>query len=289
VRILVTGAGGMLGQAVARAAGAAGRDVCALTRSELDVTDAPAVAERVSAVAPDAIVNCAAFTDVDGAESAVEAAHAVNGAGTGNVAAAAAAQGARLVHVSTDYVFAGTGTRPYVESDPTGPRSVYGQSKLDGERRVAARGGDHAIVRTSWLFGEGGRNFVDTMLALGAERENVDVVTDQVGCPTFTGHLAGAVLDLAAPGGPRGVLHVAGAGACSWHDFAVEIFARAGLPCRVGPTTTEAMPRRAPRPAFSVLGSERDDRPVLPTWQEGLADYLAQRTATSAPAGAGAG
>jgi dTDP-4-dehydrorhamnose reductase len=274
----VTGAGGMLGRDVVRAV--RGHDVVALGHAELDITDASAVADVLADARVgrgDVIVNCAAWTDVDGAEADPAGAHAVNALGAGNVARAAAAAGARLVHVSTDYVFDGEQRTPYVESDPTGPRSVYGRTKLAGEEAVVAAGGHHAIARSSWLFGAGGRNFVATMLALAEERDEVRVVTDQVGCPTYTGHLAEALLDLAASGA-QGIFHVAGGGRpCSWHDFAIEIFRQAGVACRVLPCTTEEFPRPAPRPAYSALTSERPEMPVLPPWHEGLAAYLTTR------------
>jgi dTDP-4-dehydrorhamnose reductase len=277
MRILVTGAGGMLGADVARAAHAGGHEVVALARAELDVTDAAAVESVLAAARPQAAIHCAAFTDVDGAQGdGRERAAAVNAHGAGTVARAAAAAGVRLVHVSTDYVFDGEQPTPYVESDAPSPRSVYGQTKLDGEHAVAAAGGSHAIVRSSWLFGPAGRNFVATMLDLAADRDEVTVVTDQVGCPTYTGHLAPALVALAsAPA--EGVHHVAGAGACSWHDFAIEIFRQAGVDCRVLPCTTAQIARPAPRPAFSVLASERPGAPVLPRWQDGLAAYLVAR------------
>jgi dTDP-4-dehydrorhamnose reductase len=279
MRLLVTGAGGMLGFDVVRAARTAGDDVIALTHAELDVTDAGAVATAIADARVDAVINCAAWTDVDGAETDPDGAHAANGDAAGALARAAAAAGTRLVHVSTDYVFDGdrpADAPPYVESDATGPRSVYGASKLAGERAVEAAGGSHAIARSSWLFGVGGRNFAATMLALAADRDEVTVVDDQVGCPTATAHLAPALLELARSDA-QGVFHVAGAGHTSWHDFAVEIFRQAGTGTRVLPCTTAEMPRPAPRPAFSALASERPDAPVLPPWQEGLATYLSQR------------
>jgi dTDP-4-dehydrorhamnose reductase len=173
-------------------------------------------------------------------------------------------------------VFDGRKDRPYVESDPTDPLSAYGRTKLGGEREVAASGAHHAIVRSSWLFGAGGRNFVATMLGLGAERDEVRVVTDQIGCPTWTGHL-GPVLVALAAGGAEGIFHAAGAGAASWNGLTIEAFRLAGIDCRVEPATTEEFPRPAPRPAFSVLGTERSDAPRLPPWQEGLAGYLSER------------
>ncbi len=277
MKLLVTGAGGMLGRAVVGAAQRLGHDVRATTRAELDVTDPGALAQAVARRRPDAIVNCAAYTDVDGAESDRLAAFAINGKGAGNVAAAAANAGAAIVHVSTDYVFDGAKREPWLESDPVAPLGAYGASKLAGERAVAAANPAHAIVRTAWLFGAGGKNFVDTMLALGAEREEVSVVTDQVGCPTWTGHLAGALVELAERPAETGVHHIAGAGSCSWNELAIEVFDRAAIDCRVLPTTTASFPRPAPRPAYSVLGSERRDPLVLPAWQDGVTAYLATR------------
>jgi dTDP-4-dehydrorhamnose reductase len=278
MRLVVTGAGGMLGRDVVRAAQAAGHDVLGLARTDLDVTDEAAVRRVVGAAAPDAVVNCAAWTDVDGAEEAEDAATLVNGAGAGYVADAAAATGAGVVHVSSDYVFDGAKTGPYLESDPTGPLSAYGRSKLAGELAVAGGPGRRAVVRSSWLFGTGGRNFVETMLALGAERDEVRVVGDQIGCPTYTGHLA-AVLVALADGGAEGTFHVAGTGAASWYAFAREIFEAAAVDCRVTETTTAEFPRPAARPTWSVMTSARRDAPRLPPWQEGLAAYLAERVA----------
>jgi dTDP-4-dehydrorhamnose reductase len=280
VLIAVTGAGGMLGRAVAAAARAAGHDVLALTHGDLDVTDEAAVGAAIGSARPGALVNCAAWTDVDGAEEHEPEATQVNGAAAGNLARAAAAAGARIVHVSTDYVFAGDAREPYVESSPVGPRSAYGRSKLAGERAVTQAGGDHAIVRTAWLFGEGGHNFVDTMLTLGSERDELRVVDDQIGCPTWTGHLAPALVR-AAEGGPPGVYHAAGAGRCSWFDLARAAIDGAALRCSVVPATTAEFPRPAPRPAFSVLASERgDDALNLPPWEQGLAAFLAARATT---------
>ena len=274
MRLLVTGAAGMLGQDVTAAAKRAGHDVTPLSRRELDVCDAAAVAAAVTAARPDAIVNCAAWTDVDGAEANEAAATAVNGAGAGNVAAAAAAAGAFVVQVSTDYVFDGTAREPYVESAPTAPIGAYGRSKLAGELAVARAAGDaHAIVRSSWLFGEHGGNFVATMLRLARERDELTVVDDQVGCPTFTGHLATALVSIAEVR-LQGVRHVAGAGSCSWHDLAAAAFAATGAELRLTRGSTADLGRPAPRPAYSVLRSERPDTPVLPPWQEGLHAYL---------------
>jgi dTDP-4-dehydrorhamnose reductase len=265
VTIHVVGAGGMLGRDVVRAAG---DGAVALTRAELDVTDRAAVQGALRGAT---VVNCAAYTNVDGAESESEVAHAVNADGARNVAEAAE----RVLYVSTDYVFDGAKAEPYVESDPTGPVQEYGHSKLAGEHATAEANDNHLVVRSSWVFGAGGRNFVDTMLTLGRERDELLVVNDQVGSPTFTGHLAEALVAL-AEGGERGILHVTGGGSCSWYDFARAIFERSGIEAAVRPCTTDEFPRPARRPANSVLASERG-APELPTWQAGLDAYLGVR------------
>lgn len=279
----------MLGQDVRAVALAAGHEPISLTRAELDIADAAVVRAVIAEYLPEAVVNCAAYTKVDDAESDPDAAHAINGAGAGNVAAAAAAAGAWTIHVSSDYVFDGTKTSPYLESDPTAPASVYGASKLAGEQAVAAAAPDaHTVVRSSWLFGAGGPCFPATMLRLAQDHDELNVVDDQIGCPTFTGHLAQALVGLAesavgagatvpASGGtvqpPLGVLHVAAAGECSWFEFARETLARAGSATVVKPCTTDEFPRPARRPAYSVMRSERG-APTLPPWQDGLGEYL---------------
>lgn len=269
----------MLGVDVCEAAREAGHEVLALGREDLDVTDAAAVLARAERERPDVVINCAAWTDVDGAEASEDAATLVNGAGAGNVAAAAAAAGAHAIHVSTDYVFDGDGRRPYLERDATGPRTAYGRSKLAGEVAVARAAPDgHLIARTSWLFGPHGPNFVDTMRRVGAQRPTVTVVDDQVGCPTYTGHLASALVAL-ADSRPNGVLHLAGSGSCTWLDLAVATFARTGIDCEVVPGKTADLDRPAPRPAFSVLGSSRSDTPTLPPWEQGLDAHLSAHAA----------
>ena len=272
--VLVTGAGGMLGTDVVAVARERGHECVGLTRAELDVTDAHAVEAAVARVAPQAIVNCAAWTDVEGAEDQEPAALAVNGTGAGNLARAASAAGAQLVQVSTDYVFDGTSSRPYIESDPTNALSAYGRTKLAGEREIAAASPEHTIVRTAWLFGPGGRNFVTTMLRLAAGAgDELAIVTDEVGCPTYTRHLAPRLIEFAERRTP-GVIHLAGSGHCSRNEFAKAIFAAAGLPLRVTETTQAQLAMLAPRPPWSVLGSEREIEP-LASWQEGLAAYRA--------------
>jgi dTDP-4-dehydrorhamnose reductase len=253
-RTLITGAGGQLGHALAGVF--ADDDVLALGRDAWDVRfAAPSLPWP-----PDLVLHAAAWTDVDGAEDDPQGAAAVNVAGTAH----AAALGAPLVAYSTDYVFDGTKGAAYVESDAPAPASAYGRTKLHGE---AAAGERAWIVRTSWLYGPTGRNFLRTMLRLGAEREEVSVVADQLGSPTYVGHLARAtrtILEL-----PFGVWHVAAGGECSWADFAEAIFAEAGLSCRVRRIASADWPAKAARPAYSVLRSEKG-APELPHWREGL-------------------
>jgi dTDP-4-dehydrorhamnose reductase len=280
MRVLVTGAAGMLGHKVVAEARQRGHEVVAADLAEFDLTDAAATRAFVAGARPDAVVNCAAYTNVDAAEEHEDVARVVNADGAGNVAAAAAEAGARIVHVSTDYVFDGEHDTPWVESDPVAPLGAYGRTKLAGERALAAAAPEHAIVRTAWLFGVGGPNFVDTMLRLGGERDEVSVVTDEIGCPTWTGHLAPALVDVAERRGSVGVFHAAGGGRCSWNELASETFARAGVACRVLPTTAAAFARAAPRPAWSVLASERDDAVSLPPWQEGLQGHLDELAAS---------
>jgi len=198
----------------------------------------------------------------------------VNAEGAGNVAAAAAAAGALAIQISTDYSFDGTATEPYTESSPTKAIGAYGRTKLAGELAVAeAATPDFAIVRSSWLFGPHGKNFVDTILRAGRERDELKVVHDQIGCPTYTGHLADALVQIAERR-LTGILHVAGGGSCSWYELAVAALEAAGVDCRVSRTTAAEYGRPAPRPAYSVLVSERDDAPRLPPWQDGLAAHL---------------
>jgi dTDP-4-dehydrorhamnose reductase len=276
MRLLITGAAGMLGRDVAAAAERSGHDFLALARAQLDVADSAAVQRAIADARPDAVINCAAWTDVDGAEEHEAAATRINGEAAGHLAAAAP----YLVHVSSDYVFDGRGTAPYREDDATTPLSAYGRSKLAGEHAVQQANPEHAIVRSSWLFGAGGRNFVDTMLRLGAERDELRVVDDQIGCPTFTGHLGEALVQIAERR-TKGILHVAGGGACSWFELARAALEQQNVTTRIEPCTTAEFPRPAPRPAYSVLGSTRPDAPTLPPWRDGLRAYLRERAAAS--------
>jgi dTDP-4-dehydrorhamnose reductase len=235
----------------------ADEEVVALGRAEWDVTGPP----PAGLGAVDLVVHAAAWTDVDGAESDPQGAAAVNVGGTAH----AAELGAPLIYVSTDYVFDGSKRTPYVESDPPNPLSVYGRTKLLGE---AAAGESAWVVRSSGLFGWTSRNFVRTMLALGAERDEVSVVDDQRSSPTYVGHLAEALREVVEL--PPGVWHVAAEGECTWAEFAEAIFEEAGLQCRVRRMSSEELGRPAPRPAYSVLRSERPGAPQLPHWREGL-------------------
>jgi dTDP-4-dehydrorhamnose reductase len=278
----------MLGHDVRRVAERAGHELVLVDLPELDITDMTAVDQLLDRLhgepgSLDAIVNCAAWTDVDGAEEKREAAHAVNADGAGNLARSAARIGVPLLHISTDYVFDGVAPlddagrpRPYVESDPTGPRSVYGSTKLDGERQVLGASRSHTVVRTAWLYGVDGSNFVATMLRLSGERDAVQVVDDQIGSPTWSGHLAPAILGLLERE-VSGLVHLTGAGEVSWNGFAKEIFRQAEVDCEVEPASSEQMARPAPRPAYSVLESEREEVLPMPPWQDGLAGYLAAR------------
>jgi dTDP-4-dehydrorhamnose reductase len=259
--VLVTGAGGQLGAALREEF--TPENVVALTRQNWDVTLPP----PVGLPTVDVVLHAAAWTDVDGAEANPQEAAAVNVGGTQH----AVELGASLVVFSTDYVFDGRKGEPYVESDAPNPVSVYGRTKLQAE---AAAGEDAWIVRTSWLFGWTSTNFVRTMLRVGAERDEVAVVDDQRGCPTYVGHLADAVRELLDR--PRGVWHLAAEGDCTWAEFAEAIFEDAGLGCRVRRIRTDELARPAPRPANSVLRSERLNAPRLPHWREGLRACLAR-------------
>jgi dTDP-4-dehydrorhamnose reductase len=253
-RYLVTGAGGMLGRDLRLAL--AGHDATYLDRSALDVTDPAAVAAAVAG--HDVVINAAAYTKVDDAESHEDAAHLVNAVGAGNLARAAAAEGAWSVQVSTDYVFDGTATTPYAEGSPLNPVSAYGRTKADGERLVTAVNGERSyIVRTAWLYGAGGPNFAKTMRRLAEDRDEITVVTDQVGQPTWTRDLASQIVALVEAGAPPGVYHGTNSGQASWFDFARAIFVEAGLdPERIRPTDGASFVRPAPRPAYSVLGHD---------------------------------
>lgn len=268
----------MLGADVVTVAERMGHEVVGADRDELDITNPARVERLVSRERPGAVINCAAWTAVDLAEEHESEAEEVNGEGAGFVADAAAKAGATVIYPSTDYVFDGTKDGPYTESDETNPLNAYGRTKLAGERATAHFNRNSFIVRTSWLFGPGKGNFVETMLRLGQSGGPVVVVHDQVGCPTYTGHLAVGLVRL-VDSNKFGIHHMAGGGSCSWYEFAMEIFRQSEVVTRVMATTSDMMERPAKRPANSVLRSGREVPIELPDWQRGLADYLARREA----------
>ncbi|MFE3634320.1 dTDP-4-dehydrorhamnose reductase [Streptomyces sp. NPDC059168] len=259
MRWLVTGAGGMLGRDTVRELRERGEDVTGLGRTACDITEPGSVRQVLDTFRPDVVVNCAAYTAVDDAESDEARALRVNGDGPRLLARACAAHGTRLVHVSTDYVFSGEARdTPYPEDHPPAPRTAYGRTKLAGERAVLAEHpGGAVVLRTAWLYGAHGRNFVRTMLELEARRDTLDVVDDQRGQPTWSADVASRVADL-GPAGVHGVLHATSSGEATWFDLAREVFRLAGAdPDRVRPTDSRSFTRPAPRPAYSVLGHAR--------------------------------
>lgn len=281
-RVFVTGAHGQLGTDVMRLCAACGVEAMGMSRAALDVTDAAAVQGAVAAYRPTTIIHCAAWTAVDDAEAQEPQALLVNETGTRNVATAAGDVGALLIHVSTDYVFDGADLAGYTEDAAVAPINAYGRTKLAAE--VAARTAPAALVaRTSWLFGEHGPNFVNTIARLAQEREEISVVVDQRGTPTWSLHLARALLVCAARR-LEGTAHLAGSPVATWHDLATVVVEQLGSSCVVNETTSDAFPRPARRPACSILRSTRADVPVVGPWREGVAALLAA-SATNAPSG----
>jgi dTDP-4-dehydrorhamnose reductase len=240
------------------------------------VTDPSSLRRALERTQPELVINCAAYTNVDGAESEPEVAMSVNADGARNASEAAARAGAAVMYLSSDYVFDGSKEVPYVESDEPAPLSRYGASKLAGEVDTAAVNPRHFIVRSSWLFGTAGRNFVETMIKLGGERDEISVVDDQVGSPTYTAHLAAGLVHLAATDA-YGLHHMSAGGRTSWYEFAVDIMRSTGTDCRVVPISSEDFGAPALRPRYSVLATQRDDAIHLPNWQVGLAAYLRER------------
>jgi dTDP-4-dehydrorhamnose reductase len=288
--VLVTGAAGQLGRAVVLAAEARGLEAVGLDRGALAVEDADRVRERLAGSRPDLVIHCAAWTDVDGCEADPARADLVNGHGTAYVAEACRALDARLVAVSTDYVFDGCApldeagrTRAFVPGDAVAPRSAYGRSKLLGEEAVlrAPRASNFYVVRTSWVFGPGGRNFPRAILDRARSGQPLRVVDDQQGCPTFTLDLAEALLDLGLSDAPSGIYHAANEGVVSWHGFAVELLRQAGVGVDVGTMSSAELDRPAPRPAWSALDCSLlaavRGRP-LPGWQDAVTRYLEQES-----------
>ncbi|MFH9060766.1 dTDP-4-dehydrorhamnose reductase [Streptomyces coeruleorubidus] len=282
MRWLITGAGGMLGRDVVEELTRRGEDVVGLDRAALDITAPAAVDTAVRDHRPDVVVNCAAYTAVDDAESDEARALEINGDGPRLLARACAAHGARLIHVSTDYVFSGEArATPYPEDHPTGPRTAYGRTKLAGERAVLEElPGASAIVRTAWLYGVHGTNFVRTMIGLEARRDTLDVVDDQRGQPTWSADVAERIADLGVRLGPdaHGVFHATNSGEATWYELAREVFSLIGAdPDRVRPTSSAAFPRPAPRPAYSALAHRRWQEIGLPLprdWRSALHEAL---------------
>jgi len=283
MRLLITGASGQLGRCLQDRAGKAGFDTTAVTREELDISDKDAIDRVVSGCRPDVIINAAAYTAVDKAESDSELAYAVNEIGPKNLAASCARRDIPLIHISTDYVFDGFATEPYRVDSPTNPRSIYGKSKLAGELAVQRECEKYLIIRTSWVFSEYGNNFVKTMLRLAQKRDSLGVVADQLGCPTYAGDLASCILECIVQFGSGrenwGIYHFCGSEGVSWYDFSQYIF-EVGLKekllksaPRVKPITTSDYPTSAPRPGYSVLSGEKLERDwscKLPDWHISL-------------------
>lgn len=292
MRILVIGAAGQLGHDLLKVFSPEhevfGADMAgAGAQHDIDITDPDAVDSLIVDVRPDLVINSAAFTNVDGCEAQKEICREVNADGAGNIARACAGLEAAevgeigrvpasLIHISTDYVFDGTKRTPYVEDDPTAPLGEYGRTKFDGEQQVRkALPERHLIVRTAWLFGDHGANFVKTMLKLGRERDQLKVVNDQTGSPTYALHLAGAIKSLVENRlGHPGVYHMTNSGQCTWFDFAAEIFRLAGVEVDLQPTTTAEFNAPAPRPAYSVLANTRAPEITMPQWRDGLIECL---------------
>jgi dTDP-4-dehydrorhamnose reductase len=277
VKIALCGAGGMLATDLIEVCQQQGHEITGLTIDDLDITKISDVRTKLTELKPDAIINAAAFTNVDGCEANPDVAYQVNCVGPRNLAIVAEELGAALVHVSTDYVFGGTGTEPYREYDSVNPKSVYGKSKLDGEIMVRSLCHRHFIVRTAWLFGIHGNNFVRTMLKLAKDRDVLEVVNDQLGSPTYSLDLATAIASLLAAS-TYGTYHITNSGQCTWYDFTREILRQSGnAHVRVEPMTTEQLNRPADRPRYSVMDNfmwRMDGHIPLRSYQEALADYL---------------
>jgi len=276
MKAMIFGASGLLGKALMREW--TGDEVVGLSSRVADIRDASKVREVVDEAQPDWIVLAAAYTNVDDCESHPDLAFAVNRDGAVSVAQAAKMVGAKLVFLSSDYVFDGKKASPYEIGDARNPQSVYGRSKAEAEMQLLELLPECCIARTSWLFGTGGKSFPDTILKLAASRPALDVVNDQRGCPTYSVDLARAIIELCRKDA-RGIVHVTNAGSCSWFEFAREIVRSAGLSTEVCPVSTQQMARPAPRPAYSVLSSKSLEEygVSIPTWQDALQRYLQER------------
>lgn len=278
MKVVVTGAKGQLGQDVMKQLQRDNHEVIGTDRDDLDITNKANVLAFITEIKPDVILHCAAYTNVDAAEADEDTAYTINALGTEYLAMAAKAAGSKMLYISTDYVFDGTGTEPYEVEEPTKPLGVYGRTKLAGEEMLKKHMEQYFIVRTAWVFGVGGNNFVKTMIRLGEERGEVGVVHDQVGSPTYTVDLAGLMIELMKTD-KYGTYHATNSGVCSWYDFAVEIFKQAGLIVKVNPLTTDQFPRPAKRPAYSVLSKKKlTEAGLTPLrdWKEALSAYLTE-------------
>lgn len=273
--VVVTGAGGQLGQELVRLQ-RSGVTFIGLDRQQLDITDSASCRNTIQRIKPDAIIHAAAYTAVDLAESEPDGAHLVNVTGTRNVAEAAESISAKFCYISTDYVFDGQGTQPYRENDPTSPNTVYGKTKLEGEQVALAVCSRTFVVRTSWVFGKYGTNFVHTVLKLAKSQPSLTVVNDQTGSPTYTLDLAQFLTELVLTD-RYGIYHASNGGKCTWFQFAQAIFEETGKKVELIPCTTEEFPRPAPRPAYSVFGHEAMERAgfkPLRHWREALREFL---------------
>lgn len=279
MRVLITGAGGMVGRALAREL-TARHEVKALTHAQLDVSDPGAVETAVAGFRPHVIAHLGAWTDVDGCELDPAKAMRVNGDGTANVVKSARRHHCRVLYVSTDYVFDGTATSPIQEEAQTHPINAYGRSKLAGEEAVKTLP-EHYIVRTSWVFGEGGKNFVDTIARVAFEKDTIEMVEDQLGCPTYAADLAEALAKI-LESRFFGIFHVTNDTECTWYVFAQQILKLVGSEARLTPVESSSLDRPAPRPRYSVLGNFRLHHVLAHrtrTWREALAEYLGERVA----------
>lgn len=278
MKVVVTGAGGQLGQDVLLELERKNHQAFGADRQQLDITKEEDVINYIQEIKPDVILHCAAYTNVDAAEENEDAAYQVNAAGSEYLAKAAKQIGAKMLYVSTDYVFDGSASEPYEVDEPTKPLGAYGRTKLAGEQLLQKHLDEYFIVRTAWVFGIHGNNFVKTMIRLGKERGEVGVVHDQVGSPTYTVDLAKFMVELMETE-KYGVYHATNSGICSWYEFAVEIFKQAGLVVQVNPLTSDQFPRPAARPKYSVLSKkmiEKQGLTPLRDWKEALAAYLAE-------------
>ncbi|MDQ0975143.1 dTDP-4-dehydrorhamnose reductase [Neobacillus niacini] len=278
MKVVVTGAAGQLGQDVLFELERKNHQAFGVDRQQLDITNEEDVLAFISKVKPDVILHCAAYTNVDAAEENEDAAYQVNAAGTENLAKAAKLNGSKVMYISTDYVFDGTANEPYEVDEPTQPLGAYGRTKLAGEQLLQKHLDEFFIVRTAWVFGVYGNNFVKTMIRLGKERGEVGVVHDQVGSPTYTVDLAKFMVELMETD-KYGIYHATNSGVCSWYEFAVEIFKQANMNVTVNPLTSDQFPRPAARPKYSVLSKkmiQQQGLQPLRDWKEALAAYLAE-------------